>query len=123
MLNSLQPREITMKSWLFLSVAIIAEVIATSSLKSSEGFTRLLPSVLVVVGYGLAFYFLSLSLKSIPVGIAYAVWAGLGVVLVAATAWLLHGQKLDGWALVGMGLIISGVAVLNLLSSANAHTT
>ena len=111
-----------MKSWLFLSIAIVGEVIATSSLKSSEGFTRLLPSLLVVAGYGIAFYFLSLSLKSIPVGIAYAVWAGLGIVLVAAIGWLLHDQKLDAWALVGMGLIISGVAVLNLLSQANAHS-
>lgn len=110
-----------MKSWLFLSIAIVGEVIATSSLKSSEGFTRLLPSLLVVAGYGVAFYFLSLSLKTIPVGIAYAVWAGLGIVLVAGIGWLLHGQKLDAWALLGMSLIISGVAVLNLLSNANAH--
>lgn len=72
-------------------------------------------------GYGLAFYFLSLALKSIPVGIAYAVWAGLGIVLVAAIAWIFHGQKLDLWAFVGMGLIVSGVAVLNLLSKVSAH--
>ena len=110
-----------MKSWLFLSIAIVGEVIATSSLKSSEGFTRLLPSLLVVAGYGVAFYFLSLSLKTIPVGIAYAVWAGLGIVLVAGIGWLLHGQKLDAWALLGMGLIISGVAVLNLLSTTSSH--
>lgn len=110
-----------MKNWLFLAIAIVGEVIATSALKSSEGFTKLLPSVVVVVGYGAAFYFLSLSLKSIPVGIAYAVWAGLGIVLVAAIAWVFHGQKLDAWALVGMALIISGVAVLNLLSKVSAH--
>lgn len=110
-----------MKNWLFLAIAIIGEVVATSALKGSEGFTKLLPSALVLVGYGVAFYFLSLALKSIPVGIAYAVWAGLGIVLVAAIAWIVHGQKLDAWALLGMGLIISGVAVLNLLSKTSAH--
>lgn len=110
-----------MKNWLFLGVAIIGEVVATSALKSSEGFTRLVPSVVVLIGYGVAFYFLSLALESIPVGIAYAVWAGLGIVLVAAIAWVFHDQKLDAWALVGMGLIISGVAVLNLLSKTSAH--
>lgn len=110
-----------MKNWLFLAIAIIGEVVATSALKDSEGFTKLLPSALVLVGYGVAFYFLSLALKSIPVGIAYAVWAGLGIVLVAAIAWIVHGQKLDAWALLGMGLIISGVAVLNLLSKTSAH--
>lgn len=105
-----------MKSWLFLMIAIIGEVIATSALKSSDGFTKWLPSVVVVVGYGVAFYFLSLVLKSIPVGIAYAVWSGLGIVLIVGISWVFHGQKLDAWALLGMGLIISGVAVLNLLS-------
>ena len=110
-----------MKSWLFLALAIIGEVAATSALKSSDGFTKLAPSAVVVVGYGVAFYFLSLALRSIPVGIAYAVWAGLGIVLVAGIAWLLHGQKLDAWALVGIGLIVSGVAVLNLLSKVSAH--
>ena len=110
-----------MKNWIFLAVAIFGEVIATSALKSSHGFTRLVPSVVVVAGYGLAFYFLSLALKSIPVGIAYAVWAGLGIVLVAAIAWIFHGQKLDFWAFIGMGLIVSGVAVLNLLSKVSSH--
>lgn len=110
-----------MKSWLFLAIAIVAEVVATSALKSSEGFTRLGPSALVVAGYGVAFYFLSLVLKTIPVGVAYAVWSGLGIVLIAAVAWLVHGQKLDAWAFVGMGLIVSGVAVLNLLSRASVH--
>ena len=110
-----------MKNWFFLAIAIVGEVVATSALKSSEGFTRLAPSLIVLAGYSAAFYFLSLALKSIPVGIAYAVWAGLGIVLVAAIAWLFHGQKLDSWALVGMGLIISGVAVLYLLSKTSAH--
>ena len=110
-----------MKNWLFLAVAICGEVIATSALKSSDGFTKLMPSIVVVSGYAFAFYFLALALKSIPVGVAYAVWAGLGIVLVAAIGWLLYGQKLDLWAFVGIGLIISGVAVLNLLSKVSTH--
>ena len=110
-----------MKNWLFLTIAIFGEVVATSALKSSEGFTKIVPSAVVIVGYGVAFYFLSLVLKSIPVGIAYAVWSGLGIVLVAAIAWIVHGQKLDAWAFVGIGLIVSGVAVLNLLSKTSAH--
>ncbi|HAS8641402.1 TPA: quaternary ammonium compound efflux SMR transporter QacL [Salmonella enterica subsp. enterica serovar Indiana] len=110
-----------MKNLLFLAIAIFCEVVATSALKSSHVFTKLVPSVVVVACYWLAFYFLSLALKSIPVGIAYAVWAGLGIVLVAAIAWIFHGQKLDLWAFVGMGLIVSGVAVLNLLSKVSAH--
>lgn len=110
-----------MKNWLFLAIAIFGEVVATSAHKSSDGSTKLVSSVVVVAGYGIAFYFLSLALKSIPVGIAYAVWAGLGIVLVTTIAWIFHGQKLDSWAFVGMGLIISGVAVLNLLSKVSAH--
>ncbi|WP_414650911.1 quaternary ammonium compound efflux SMR transporter QacE, partial [Enterobacter hormaechei] len=91
-----------MKGWLFLVIAIVGEVIATSALKSSEGFTKLAPSAVVIIGYGIAFYFLSLVLKSIPVGVAYAVWSGLGVVIITAIAWLLHGQKLDAWGFVGV---------------------
>ncbi|WP_440221965.1 DMT family transporter [Dokdonella sp. MW10] len=105
----------------FLAIAIAAEVIATSALKASEGFTRLVPSVVVVAGYGVAFYFLSLALRTIPVGIAYAVWSGVGIVLVAAIAWIVHGQALDAWAILGITLIVAGVAVLNLLSKAGAH--
>lgn len=96
-------------------------LIATSSLKSSEGFTKLAPSLLVVAGYGAAFYLLSLTLKSIPVGMAYAIWSGLGIVLVTLVAWFMHGQKLDLWGVVGMGLIVTGVVVLNLLSKASVH--
>lgn len=110
-----------MKNWIFLAIAIVGEVVATSALKSSEGFTRIWPSLVVVVGYGIAFYLLSLALRSIPVGIAYAVWAGLGIVLVAIIGWLLHGEKLDSWAFLGIGLIVSGVAVLNLLSRTASH--
>lgn len=110
-----------MKSWLFLAVAIIGEVVATSALKSSEGFTKLIPSAVVVSGYAIAFYCLSLALKSIPVGIAYAIWAGLGIVLITCIAWLFHGQKLDVGAFIGMGLIVSGVVVLNVFSNTSAH--
>ncbi len=105
-----------MRNWLYLAITILGEVVATSALKSSDGFTRPLPSAIVIVGYGFAFYFLSLALRSIPVGVAYAIWAGVGIVLVATIAWIFHGQKLDVWAMVGIGLIISGVAVLNLFS-------
>lgn len=110
-----------MKNWLFLAVAIVSEVAATSALKASDGFSRLWPSLLVVVGYAVAFYFLSLTLRAIPVGMAYAVWSGLGIVLVTAAAWLVYGQKLDAPALCGMGLIVAGVLVMNLFSRSAAH--
>lgn len=108
-------------NWIYLTIAIISEVIATSFLKSSEGFTRLWPSVAVIVGYSLAFFFLSLTLRTIPVGIAYAVWSGVGIVLVTGIAWLVLGQKLDVAGLAGIALIISGVVVLNLFSRTTVH--
>lgn len=107
--------------YLYLAIAIIAEVIATSSLKASEGFTELLPSAISVVGYVIAFYFLSLVLKTIPVGVAYAVWAGLGIVLVAVVAALRFAQVPDGPAILGMLLIISGVLIINLFSETVRH--
>ncbi|MCY6410615.1 multidrug efflux SMR transporter [Acinetobacter sp. VNH17] len=110
-----------MKNWIFLFVAIIAEVIATSALKSSEGFTKPIASVIVVLGYIIAFYCLSLTLKTIPVGIAYAIWSGVGIVLVTTIAWIVFGQKLDVWGIVGIALIMSGVLVLNLLSKTSSH--
>ena len=110
-----------MKSWLFLAVAIVAEVIATSALKASMGLTRLWPSVLVVLGYAIAFYLLALTLRTIPVGVAYAVWSGVGIVLITCAAWLLFGQKLDWPALIGMGLIVAGVIVLNVFSRSVVH--
>ncbi|WP_372987810.1 SMR family transporter [Marinobacter sp.] len=110
-----------MKSWVFLGIAIVAEVLATSALKASDGFTKLEPSVLVVGGYAIAFYFLSLTLKAIPVGIAYAVWAGLGILLVALIGWLVFGQRLDLPAVIGMTLIVSGVLIISLLSKSSAH--
>jgi small multidrug resistance pump len=110
-----------MIQWLYLAIAIASEVVGTSFLRASEGFTKLLPSLMVVVGYGLAFFFLSLTLKEIPVGIAYAVWSGAGVTLIAAIGWFFLGQKLDAAAIVGIGLIVSGVIVLNLFSKTAAH--
>ena len=110
-----------MKHHLFLLGAIVAEVVATSALKASEGFTRWGPTALVVVGYALAFWLLSLTLRAIPVGIAYATWSGLGVVLIALAGWWLYGQRLDGWALLGMALVVAGVLVMNLLSQSSAH--
>lgn len=110
-----------MRNWVYLIVAILAETFATSALKSCQGFTRLLPSVAVLLGYGLAFYCLSLTLRTIPVGIAYAVWSGVGIVLVTVAAWFLYGQKLDGPAVAGIGLITAGVLVMNIFSSAGAH--
>ncbi|HML80062.1 DMT family transporter [Geobacter sulfurreducens] len=106
-----------MHKWLYLLVAIISEVAGTSALKSAEGFTRFWPSCVVVVGYASAFYFLSLTLKSIPVGIAYAIWSGLGTALVAVVAWVFMGQRLDLPAVFGILLIIAGVLVLNLCST------
>ena len=110
-----------MNHWVYLITAIVSEVIATSALKASTGFTKPLPSVVVVIGYLVSFYFLSLTLKTIPVGITYAIWSGVGVVLISVVAWLLYGQRLDLPALIGMGLIISGVMVINLFSSTAGH--
>lgn len=110
-----------MKSWLYLAIAIVAEVVATSALKSSDSFTRLWPSVAVVVGYSTAFFFLSLTLRSVPVGVAYAIWSGVGVVLISIVGWLAFDQKLDAAAMLGMGLIVAGVFVLNVFSKATAH--
>ena len=108
-------------TYLYLGIAILAEVIATSSLKSAEGFTRLGPSVITILGYAVAFGFLSLTLRTLPVGIAYAIWSGVGIVLIAAVGWLWHGQALDAPALVGLGLIIAGVMVVNIFSKTVGH--
>lgn len=108
-------------TYLYLAVAIVAEVAATSALKASEEFTRLVPSVVVVVGYGIAFYFMTLVLRVIPVGVTYAIWSGLGVVLVAVVGSFLYKQTPDIPAVIGMGLIISGVVVINVFSKTINH--
>jgi len=110
-----------MSHWIFLGIAIAGEIIATSALKASEGFSKPIPSIVVAVGYLIAFYFLSLTLKTMQVGVAYAIWARLGVVLVSAIAWIVYGQKLDLPAIAGMALIISGVMVMNLFSKSVSH--
>jgi len=110
-----------MNMYVTLAVAILAEVVATASLKASEGFTKLLPSVIVVAGYGLAFYFLSLTLRTMPVGIAYAIWAGLGVALVSLIGVVAYGQKLDAPALAGIAMIVGGVLVINVFSRTAGH--
>ncbi len=108
-------------NYFLLGLAIIAEVVGTSFMKQSEGFTKLVPSLVTVAAYVVAFYCLSLTLKTIPTGVAYAIWSGVGIVLIAAVAWIFQGQKLDAPAMLGMGLIISGVVVMNLFSKAAAH--
>ena len=110
-----------MQHWIFLAVAIISEVIATSFLKSAEGFTRFWPSLVVVAGYLLAFYLLSLTLKTIPVGVAYAIWSGVGIVLIALSGWLFLGQSLDTPAVIGLTLIVAGVIVINVFSRTVSH--
>ena len=110
-----------MQHWIFLSIAIVSEVIATSCLKAPEGFTRLWPSLMVVVGYLLAFYFLSLTLKTIPVGVAYAIWSGIGVLLIALSGWLFLGQSLDIPAVIGLSLIVAGVVIINVFSRTVSH--
>jgi len=107
--------------WIYLAIAIVSEVIASSMLKPSEGFSKLLPSMVVVIGYGLAFFFLSLTLKSIPIGVSYAIWAGVGIVLITCIGWLIFGQSLDLPAAIGIGLIVLGVLILNLFSKTAAH--
>lgn len=107
--------------WVYLYIAISAEVVGTSALRACDGFTKLGASGLVVAGYGIAFYFLSLTLNTIPIGVAYAVWSGAGIVLTSIIGWRLFGQALDLPALIGIALILAGVAIINLLSGAAAH--
>jgi small multidrug resistance pump len=108
-------------AYLYLAIAIIAEVIATSALKASEEFTKVVPSLIVVVGYGMAFYFLTHVLKSIPLGVTYAVWSGLGIVLVTIAGMVLYKQIPDLPAILGMGMIVAGVVVINVFSKTVGH--
>ncbi len=105
-----------MPAWIALSLAIISEVIATSALQASAGFTRLWPSLLVITGYASAFYFLGLALKVIPLGVAYAIWSGVGVALISVIGYLLYRQTLDIAAILGISLIVAGVLVIQLFS-------
>ena len=108
-------------NWLYLTIAIVCEVSATAALRACLGFTRLTPSIIVVVGYGAALYFLSLTFSTIPMGVAYAVWSGVGVVLIAIAGWFMYGQALDLAAFCGIALITAGVIVLNVFSKSVPH--
>jgi small multidrug resistance pump len=110
-----------MTAYTWLAIAIVAEVIATSTMRATMGFTKLVPSLVTVAGYAVAFYCLSLALRTMPTGIAYAIWSGVGIVLVASIAWGLQGQRLDLPAVLGMALIIAGVVVMNLFSNSVRH--
>lgn len=110
-----------MNGAIYLLIAIVGEVIATSFLRASAGFTQLVPSIVVVVGYSVTFYFFSLALQTIPVGIGYAIWSGVGIVLISIIAYFVYGQTLDLPALIGIGLILAGVLVINLFSQTSGH--
>jgi small multidrug resistance pump len=107
--------------FVYLAIAILAEVVGTSALKASNGFTVWQPSLVVAVGYGVSFYFLSLALRTIPVGIAYAIWSGVGIVLISVIAWVAYRQALDVAAVVGIALIVAGVCVIQLFSRTVPH--
>jgi small multidrug resistance pump len=107
--------------WLWLILAILAETLGTSALKASEGFTRLAPSLLTAAAYATSFYLLAQVLRTIPVGIAYAIWSGLGIVFIAAIGWLWFGQKLDTAALIGLALIVAGIVVMQVFSDSTGH--
>ncbi len=108
-------------AYVYLGIAIVAEVIATTALKASDEFTKLVPSVIVVLGYAAAFYFLTLVLRTIPVGIAYGIWAGLGIVLITIMGAVVFKQVPDGPAVVGMALIVAGVVIVNVFSKTVSH--
>lgn len=108
-------------TYLWLGVAIVAEVFGTMALKSSDGFTRFAPTVLTVIGYGIAFYCLSFTLKALPTGVVYAIWSGVGIVLISAVSWWWSRQPLDLPAIIGLGLIVLGVVVVNVFSKVAAH--
>lgn len=110
-----------MNGAVYLLIAIVGEVIATSFLRASAGFTQLVPTVVVVVGYGVTFYFFSLALQTIPVGIGYAIWSGVGIVLISIIAFFAYGQSLDLPAMIGIGLILAGVIVINVFSQSSTH--
>ncbi len=108
-------------TYLYLIMAIAFEVLATSLLKETQNFTRLLPSLMTLAGYGAAFFFLSLTLRALPVGVVYAIWSGAGIVFISAIGWIWFRQALDAPAMIGMGLIVTGVGVINLFSKATPH--
>ncbi|MFH4466649.1 SMR family transporter [Vibrio diabolicus] len=112
---------VSMPPMLALSIAIVCEVIATSYIPKTEQFTKMMPSTVVLIGYGIAFFLLSVTVKTIPVGVVYAIWSGAGIVLVATVGYFVYGQRLDLPALVGIGFILTGVMIVNLLSKTVGH--
>ena len=108
-------------SYIYLAIAIVSEVVGTAALKASNEFTNLVPSLIVVAGYASAFYFLTLTLRTIPVGIAYAIWAGAGIVLICLVSWILYKQSLDAPAIIGVALIAAGVVLINGFSNSIHH--
>ncbi len=110
-----------MKDYFYLAIAILSEVIGTTALKASEAFTKPIPSLIVVIGYAATFYFLSACLKTIQIGVAYAIWSGVGIILITLLGWLIYGQAINRAGAIGMGLIILGVIVLNVFSKAVTH--
>lgn len=110
-----------MNGYAWLGLAIVAEVIATTALKASDSFSKLWPSLITAVGYSFAFWCLSHSMKTVPVGVGYAIWSGVGIVLITAIAWVLFKQKLDLPAMIGMGMILAGVVVINVFSKSAGH--
>ena len=110
-----------MNPYILLGIAILAETIGTTFMKMSEGFTKLWPSIGTAAGYAVAFYFLSQTLKYIPVGVSYAIWSGVGILLITGIGWVKFGQKIDAAGLAGIALIVAGVVVLNLFSKSGGH--
>jgi multidrug transporter EmrE-like cation transporter len=108
-------------SYIYLLIAILSEVMATSMLKASNGFTKFIPSSIAVLGFVVALFLLSLSIKTIPIGIAYGIWSGVGIVLTTIIAWIIHNQKPDIWMMVGIAFIVAGVIIANTLSKVSAH--
>jgi len=109
------------KHYLFLLIAVAAETFGTANLQASQQFTKLWPSLFVVAGFGVAMYFLTLTLKYMPVGVVYALWSGLGIIFIAAIGYFVFKQAMDIWALTGIALIIAGIAVMQLLSNTSTH--
>ena len=107
--------------YVYLVIAILSEVAATTALKASQSFTRLVPSIVVIVGYAAAFYFLALCLRRINIGAAYAIWSGVGIVLITMLGWLIYRERIDGPGILGIALIIAGVVVLNVFSDSVVH--
>jgi small multidrug resistance pump len=110
-----------LKAYTYLLIAVLLETFGSTCLQASQQFTRFWPTVGVIAGFGASFWFFSVVLKVLPLGITYALWSGIGIILISASGWLIFGQRLDPAALLGIGLIVAGILVINLFSGASAH--